>query len=122
MNTKTTNPKKTVLILCVGLMILYFIARSDWLWMAALALGLTGLFSAGASARVDDLWMKLSGLLGRVVTGILLCVVFFFLLLPVALLSRRFGRRDPLNLNNKPGSNFHDCNRSFERISFEKPW
>jgi len=122
MKTQKTNPKKTVLTICIGLIILYLITKSEWTLMAAMFIGLAGLFSTYLSTKIDYVWMKLSWLLSLIIPNVLLFIIFFFLLFPTALLSRLFGQRDPLNLKNRSQSNFKDTNKKFDKFSFEKPW
>jgi ABC-type dipeptide/oligopeptide/nickel transport system permease subunit len=122
MKTQKTNPSRTVLTICVGFILLYLITKWEWTIAAALVIGLAGLFSTYLSLKIDYLWMKLTWLLSLIIPNILLCIIFFFLLLPIALLSRLFGNKDPLNLSNKVQSTFHDSNKQFDRMSFEKPW
>lgn len=124
MKTEKTNPLRTVLTLSVGFIVLYFI--TDWKWTipAALLVGLAGIFSPYLSAKIDYLWMKLAWFLSLVIPNILLSVIFFLLLFPIALLSRLFNQanKDPLNLQNKAQSNFKSSNKYFDKVSFEKPW
>lgn len=122
MKTEKTNPLRTVLTLSVGFIVLYFI--TDWKWTipAALLVGLAGIFSPYLSAKIDYLWMKLAWFLSLVIPNILLGVIFFLLLFPIALLSRVFGKNDSLNLKNKSGSNFKNVNKDFDKVSFEKTW
>ena len=122
MKTQDSNPARTVLTICVGFIVLYLITGWEWTLPVALVIGLAGLFSTYLSTKIDYLWMKLSWLLSLLIPNILLCIIFFFLLLPIALLSRLFGNKDPLNLRNKVQSTFHDSNKQFDKFSFEKPW
>lgn len=66
--------------------------------------------------------MKLAGFLSLIIPNILLGIIFFLLLFPIALLSRLFGKNDSLNLKNKSGSTFKNVNKEFDKISFEKTW
>lgn len=113
-----------MLTISVGFIVLYFI--TDWKWTipAALLVGLAGIFSTYLSAKIDFLWMKLAWFLSLIIPNILLGVIFFLLLFPIALLSRFFNQanKDPLNLQNKAQSNFKSSNKNFDKESFEKPW
>ncbi|MFA5322437.1 MAG: hypothetical protein WC373_07150 [Smithella sp.] len=122
MKKQNTDPTKTVLTISVGLMVLYLITKWDWTILTALAIGLAGIFSTYLSGKIDYLWMKLAWLLGLIIPNILLAIIFFFLLFPVALLARLFGKTDPLDLKNTSASTFKNVNKKFNKASFEKPW
>ena len=111
-----------MLMLCVACIVLYLMTGWRWTIPAALAIGLIGVFSASLSSWIDDLWMKFASLLNRVMTHVFLLTIFFLLLFPIALLAKLFGAKDPLNLKNKPHSNFKDVSKTFDKASFEKPW
>lgn len=122
MKKEKTNPSQTVLTIVVGLIILHFMTGRCWILPVALAIGFAGIFSNYVSEKIDYLWMKLARLLGMIIPNILLALLFFFLLFPIAVLSRFFGQKDPLNLKNKSDSNFKDVNKEFDKISFKKIW
>jgi hypothetical protein len=87
-----------------------------------LVVGLAGVFSTYLSRKIDFIWMKLSWLLSLIVPNILLTIIFYLLLFPIALLSRIFGQKDPLNLNNTKDSYFKNSDRQLDKASFEKLW
>jgi hypothetical protein len=122
MKTMETKPLKTVLTISVGFIVLYYITNWPWTLPAALLVGLAGIFSTYLSAKIDYIWMKLTWFLSLIIPNILLGIIFFFLLFPIALLSRLFDKKDPLNLKDKSGSNFKNVNKEFNKISFEKLW
>jgi hypothetical protein len=122
MKKQKTDPTKTVLTITVGFIVLYLFTKWNWTISIALAVGLTGLFSTRLSKIIDFLWMKLAMVLNLIMPNVLLSIIFFLFLFPVAVLSRIFGKNDPLNLKDKAGSNFKNSNRSFDKASFEKTW
>lgn len=122
MKKQKKDPTKTVLTISAGLIVLYLITKWDWTIPAALAVGLAGIFSHYLSRIIDSLWMNLCLLLNLIMSNILLSIIFLLFLFPIALLSRLFGKNDPLNLKNKTDSNFKNSNKKFDKISFEKPW
>lgn len=99
---------------------LYFNTQS--LLFLSIFFAFTGSFSLILTKWIDFLWMKLAWLLGAIVPRILLTVIFYILLTPLAMLSRLFGEKDPLLLNNKAGSFFKARVTEIKKASFEKPW
>jgi hypothetical protein len=120
MKTMETKPLRTVLTISVGFIVLYYITNWPWTLQAALLVGLAGIFSKYLSAKIDYVWMKLAWFLSLIMQNVLLGIIFFFLLFPIALLSKLFDKKDPLNLKNKSGSNFRNVNKEFNKTSFEK--
>ena len=122
MKKTKTGPTKTVLTISVGFVVLYLITKWNWAILIALMVGLIGIFSTHLSKMIDSLWMKLTWFLNLILPNILLGAIFFLLLFPIAVLSRLFGKNDPLNLKNKTASTFRNSNKQFDKASFEKPW
>jgi predicted ferric reductase len=117
-----TDPIKTVLVITVGMLIVFALTQWKWAFNAAVIIGLLGLISSFLAKQIDYLWMKLAWVLSLIVPNILLSVIFYLLLTPIALLSRLFGEKNQLNLKNKTDSLFKDYNKEFDKPSFEKPW
>ena len=117
-----TDPIKTVLVITVGMLIVFALTQWKWAFNAAVTIGLLGLISSFLAKQIDYLWMKLAWVLSLIVPNILLSVIFYLLLTPIALLSRLFGEKNQLNLKNKTDSLFKNYNKEFDKPSFEKPW
>jgi hypothetical protein len=116
-----SDPIKTILVIVVGFLIVYVISKwQGWLGIA-LFFGILSLLSDYLAKKIDFLWMKLSWLLGLIVPNILLSIIFFVFLTPIALLSR-IGNKDPLSLKHTRTSLFKEYHKDFNKASFEKPW
>ena len=122
MKNKKTNPTKTAFIITVGFAVLFLGTKSNWALIVALTVGLVGIFSPYLSRKVDYLWMKLGWLLSWIVPNIILGIIFYVVVFPMAILSRVFGKKDPVLLKNNRSSIFQECNKEFDKASFEKPW
>ena len=99
----------------------FYIQRREALYVSIL-LSLAGAFSPLLTRNIDWVWMKLAWLLGEIVPRIVLSVIFYFILTPLALLSRVFGHKDSLMLKNKYSSLFKEKSSVMDKASFEKPW
>ena len=66
--------------------------------------------------------MKLTMVLALIVPNILLGAIFYLFLFPIALLSRVFGKKDPMRLKNSSSTVWVEKNAGFDAPSFEKPW
>lgn len=83
------------------------------LWAAGLAgvLGGFGLLWPSALAWPNRLWLRLGYALGRVLSPVILSLVYFALIAPVGLLARLFGY-DPLHLHAKRNASSHWIDRA----------
>lgn len=116
------QPLQTVLVIVVGMIAGYLLSAKPWMLYAALVIGLSGALSPALARCVHTVWMQLGRALGLVVPKILLSLLFYLLLTPLAWLSRWLGPSDPLQLRNTRDSMFRDVNTSFDPGHFEKPW
>ena len=117
-----SDPVKTVLVITVGMLIIYIITKQQWSLYTALIIGILGVFSNYIARKIDWVWMKLTWILSLIVPNIILSVVFYLFLTPIALISRIFGEKDQLGLKNRQDSKFKNTNKKFDPSSFENPW
>jgi hypothetical protein len=116
------KPYLTILTIVAGLLVVFLISERDWALWAALGVALAGLASSWLATMIHKGWMGLAHLLGLIVPNILLSVIYFVFLFPLALLSRLFGQKDPLHL--KPGAPtlFKTYDKAYTAADLEKPW
>jgi hypothetical protein len=120
MDFKKNNPSKTVLTIVVGFLVVFLITEMKWALLTAIIVGLLGVLSDFISKQIDYLWGLLTKVLSYIVPNIILSLVFFVFLFPIATLSKLFGKKDPLKLKNKEDSVYVTHERSFTPESFEK--
>jgi len=114
--------KNTITVISSALILLFFLLGEKWTLYIALAVNVITILSIRAVKCITSLWEVFIEKTGRVISFILLCVVFLFVLWPVSLLSRLF-RKDPLMLSDKYESYFVDREKKdFDRESFHKMW
>ena|ERR1700744_644850 len=119
---KNYKAKETVLVITVGLLALHLLLKRNIFLYLSLGVGLSGVFSFYLSERIDWFWGKLSHILGEVTNGILLSIVFFFVVTPVGWI-RRLGKKGGLGYFDKSAtSNFSDRDGDIEKKDFEKTW
>ena len=124
MNTNKikTNPVKTILVITVGVQIIYFTTLWEPALLISLILGLIGVISKYLAIKIDFLWMKLTWLISLIIPNILLTIVFYIILTPIALISRLFSKKDEMFLINTSSSLFKENNKTFNKKSFQNPW
>lgn len=118
---KVKRTYEHILAIVTGFTALSWYTGRHWMMAVAVLVGLSALLFPAVADRIARVWTVLAEVLGRVVPVLLLSLLFFLLLLPLALLSR-WGGKDPLLLKKPAGSAFKDRNKSFTPADFHKPW
>lgn len=111
----------TILVLVAALVVIFLINKNVNLLYAALGLAGIALLIPALSRKIDWVWMKFAELIGAVMNKVILSVVFFVILMPVAFLSRLF-RKDPYKGKRGAGSFFLDRNFTYTAKSLEELW
>lgn len=117
-----TNPSKTVLTIVIGFVLIYLITQLKWSLTLAFFVGLAGILSDFLARQIDFFWMKLALILSYIVPNIILTLIFFLILYPIALLNKIFGKKDPMHLKNRSTTLFVQHNTVFDKAYFEKHW
>ena len=124
MTTQRTSRQQiqTILVILLALLI-------GWKWTSDLLffyfsviLSVVVLFSERAMFGIDFLWMKLTWLLSLIIPRIILSLLFYLFLTPLAFLSRIFGDGDPLQMKKPASSMFRVEEPLSGPTSFEKMW
>ncbi|MDX2130273.1 MAG: SxtJ family membrane protein [Chloroherpetonaceae bacterium] len=120
--TEKEKRSSQIAILTGFLIIAYFTSSWNVILIAGL-LGIVFLFSETMSMWVLKGWFLLAFVLGWVNSRILLTLVFFGVLFPLAFLSR-LRHKDPLRLKFPHNSKtlFTERNHTFTTSDFEKQW
>ena len=119
---KNYQSKETVLVITVGLLVLYIVFKNRGFLYCALGIGLAGVFSFYLSEKIHWVWSRFSLVLAAVSNRVLLGIVFFVVLTPMALI-RRLGRKSGLRrFDPNAGSNFSRREHVFEKKDLENTW
>lgn len=119
---KQQDRYKTILVIVTGLLGLALIFKITWLIYVSLAIGVVSIFSSVAAKGIEWAWLKLALGLGWVNSRILLSVIYFVFLLPIAWISRLFTK-DPLVLRKrKTATLFITRNHLYTKKDLENIW
>jgi len=118
---KKDTSKTTMLVISAGFLIVYLALCWKWAAVVSLMAGIAGIVSSSLSRKIEWAWMKLAKLLGYIVPNILLSIVFYLILFPIAAFSRLFNK-DPLMLSKEYKTYFIDIDKKMDKESFEKIW
>ena len=112
---------ETILVLVLALGVFYWIFRSPYFLLAAAIIGAIGLFIPSLASHIHWAWMKLAHGMGYVMSKVLLTVIFFVFLLPLAWLSKLFGKNS-VQLKSGEKSYFKERNFTYTKESLENVW
>ncbi|MCC6371089.1 MAG: hypothetical protein IT236_08805 [Bacteroidia bacterium] len=122
MNKKRKDTLINAAIITGGFLLLYLNGRQVWtLYIAGTVASVSLLWPKGGEI-IQWLWMKLAWLLGLIVPKIILTIVFFFILFPLSLLSKLFGKKYGLELNKNVSTTFKQQQKIFAKQNFLHPW
>ncbi len=120
-NLKMNNYKSTLTIV-IGFLLLSNYFHSKPLLVISIAVGLIAIFSEKANDKIIWIWNKLTEVLGLIMPNVLLTIVFYLFLTPLAWLNRINRKRNPLQLRNETSSTFISKRKEFSKASLEKIW
>jgi hypothetical protein len=113
---------ETILVVSTALLLFFLIFDIYWLLYTAFALSVLGLISRTFAKWFNRAWLGLSEALGFVMSRVILTLLYFLILTPVALLYRRFNR-DPLQLNRtRSGSYYKERHHVYTKKDLENTW
>jgi hypothetical protein len=123
-NTFTSNPPKTLLTISTGLLVLYWYQayRYPVLLYVAIGIGIIALSSQYLSLQIEKIWFGIAKVLGFIMPKIILSLVFFCFLWPIAQLSKLFRKTDTLHLKNNSQTMFVDSDTIYNKQYFENMW
>ena len=112
---------ETCLVLATALVIFYCFNGSTYILYAAIVIGIIGLFFDTIAGWITKAWYKLAEVLGAVMSKVLLSIVFFVFLFPIAMLYRLFNK-DNLQLKRNSDTYWVKRDHQFVKKDLEHPW
>ena len=117
----SSKSAESILGIVVGFLILFAITRLEWMLWICLVVGILGLFSKTFAHWIDWAWGKFAMALGFVNSRILLSLVFYLILFPIAFLYR-LTQKDTLQLKNPQDSVYKERNHTYQAEDLDKMW
>lgn len=116
-----SNPYLTLLTIVFGLLLINFFLDTKFIFNICLFFSGIGIFSRKITILIEKIWFKISFALSQVIPNILLILIFFLILTPIAFLSKIFNSKTNFNSNNK-STTFLSQKKIFNKKSFERAW
>ncbi|NCU05543.1 MAG: hypothetical protein GXC73_16345 [Chitinophagaceae bacterium] len=109
-----------MLVIALGFALFYFVFKKEWL-LTPIGVSFIGFIIGPVGDFTHIVWMQLAKLLGYVNSRILLFLIFFIILTPVAFLRKLFGKKTTQD-ENKVNSYFHNRNQQYKAANLQNPW
>jgi hypothetical protein len=115
--------QESVLAVMVGLLLIHlFYFESKWLIYTCLGVGVSSILSKYIANKIHFIWWQLTKLLSAIIPKVVLTILFYLVLSPIAWLSKVFGNNTTIQLKDDSESTFVERNKPFMKQDFEKPW
>jgi hypothetical protein len=116
---------ETMLVITVGLLVFYYIFRAkpwaNYLLLASLGIGLIGVFSDFLSEKITWAWTKFAQIIGNINAHVLLTIIFFVFLMPVAFLFK-LTKKDNLKLKAQQRTVYEERDHQYVAADLENVW
>lgn len=116
------NNYKSTLTIVIGFILLSNYFHTKPLLILAIAIGIIAIFSEKANEKIIWGWNKISEILGLIMPNVLLSIVFYLFLTPLAFINRINRKKNPLQLKNTTTSVYTSKRKEFSPESLEKIW
>lgn len=111
----------SLLVIAIGFAAFFLFFRKDWM-LLPVGISAIGFIIGPVGEYIHLGWMLLAKALGYINSRILLCVVFFLVLTPIALLMRLFGKTQFVKKAGPQQSLFVSRNHLYNRQDLEQPF
>ncbi len=121
MQSNQSTTYQSSLTVVIFLLIIWLISGVTLIAQIAVGVGFSALLSSHIARWIDYGWTKVLAALGWFNSRVLLSVVFFLILAPIAFIYR-LVKGDTLNLKTGKESYFIDRSHKYEAKDLENPW
>jgi hypothetical protein len=113
---------ETIIVLAFVMLGLSFLFKNSVFAYISFVIMLTSLFSKTVTSKLVSAWFRFAEVLGNLNSKIILSLVFFVFLTPIALLYRVFVK-NPLGLKKSASESYYKTrNYLYSSIDLEKVW
>jgi hypothetical protein len=118
---KKEKTLEAILVITTGMLAIHLLTHRPVFLYISLASGIVGIIIKPLATWIAAIWYKTGDLMGAVVSKVILTIVFFFLLVPIAFLYRLF-HRDPLHLKRTNGTNWSTRGHDYAGNDLKNIW
>lgn len=118
---KKDKISEALLVISSALVLLNLIYKAEWMLYLALAVGITGILFPYPAKLLASGWYKLGELMGWIVSKIILVLLYYLFLLPLALLNRLF-QPDKLKVKRKHSTHWIARDHMYTSNDLKNSW
>lgn len=111
----------SLLVIALGFGVFFLLFRKDWM-LLPVGISAIGFVIGPVGEYIHVGWMLLAKVLGYINSRILLSIVFFLILTPIALLMRLLGKTQFVKKRGNQQSLFVTRNHAYNRQDLEQPF
>ena len=111
----------SLLVIALGFGVFFLLFRKDWM-LLPVGISAIGFVIGPVGEYIHVGWMLLAKVLGYINSRILLSIVFFLVLTPIALLMRLLGKTQFVKKRGNQQSLFVTRNHAYNRQDLEQPF
>jgi hypothetical protein len=115
------NVSATGMVIITGLLVIFLLSEKSWIIPVSIAFGAIFIFINPLATLIHKGWMTLAKVLGWIMSKLILSLLWYIILTPLAFIYRLTGH-DELQLKKDKNSQFSDCPKEYSPADFEKPW
>jgi len=119
---QNSNDKDSILAITFLLLILFVYSRNINLVYATLLFVFISLLSKRFTVFFDQLWKKITQVLGTISSTILLTVIFFLVLFPWGMVLKLFNTKTLLLNSSNLSTTFKNRNKLFSKEALQNPY
>lgn len=112
---------KTQLVIVTGFLVIAAIFQDEDFAYVALLVGILSLAIKPAGYAIVWFWYKLAELMSKIMNPLILSLMYFVFITPIAFLFRLFGN-DPMQFKKQEGSFFVTREFIYKKKDLENPW
>ena len=112
---------QTILVIVLGFSLISWYLDIKALFYFALGINLISLVFSSIALFIDKFWYGLAEFMGKHVPKIVLSIVYFFILLPIALLSKSKTKKN-LIIDKVKNSTFININKKYSKDDLKNLW
>lgn len=117
---------ETLVTVCVALVVLWFYTKQEHVYLlyACISIGVLGLSSTFFSRKIALVWFRFAELLGSVMNKVILSLIFFVFLVPIAWIAKVFNSKDNSLQLKKPDADtyYFERHHKYESKDLENTW
>ena len=112
---------ESVVIIAAGFIILFLVFKIKWFLLTALLVSILSVMSNFVLDKITWLWFKIAEILGWINSCILLGIIFFIFLSPLAFVMRLMNKGS-IKFNKQEGSYYHERDHTYVNEDLENTW